>query len=147
MLRDNEAFGGFSVPDVEQARQFYEETLGLVVFEEHGMLTLHTGGGGRRSSFPNPTTSPRRSAPANGPNVCIWPPWRHTTYVRRVGRLSTGANVRMWSPWWHMTYVRRLGRRLANGCGPPGGTRRTFGGRGRRRGDRPSQPGLPTSQP
>ncbi|SPL94173.1 possible cell wall protein [[Actinomadura] parvosata subsp. kistnae] len=40
----SKAFSGFSVNDVEAAKRFYGETLGIHVTEEHGMLTLHLGG-------------------------------------------------------------------------------------------------------
>ena len=45
MLQTSVAFSGFSVDDVARARPFYEQTLGLTVTEEHGMLHLHTAGG------------------------------------------------------------------------------------------------------
>ena len=44
MFADTEAFSGFAVPDVEQAKRFYGETLGLRVSEEDGMLALHIAG-------------------------------------------------------------------------------------------------------
>ncbi len=52
MLRDSEAFSGFSVDDVPRARAFYAETLGLDVVEENGMLTLRLAGGGRVLVYP-----------------------------------------------------------------------------------------------
>lgn len=45
MFGKTKAFSGFSVDDIPRARQFYAETLGLEVSEEHGMLTLHIAGG------------------------------------------------------------------------------------------------------
>ena len=48
MLTDSPAFSGFAVPDVEAARRFYAETLGLRVDVDEamgGMLTLHLGSG------------------------------------------------------------------------------------------------------
>ena len=45
MLQNSNAFSGFSVDDIPAARRFYGETLGVGVSEEHGMLTLHLGGG------------------------------------------------------------------------------------------------------
>lgn len=45
MLRDSEAFSGFGVDDIAAARRFYADVLGVDVTEEHGMLTLHLGGG------------------------------------------------------------------------------------------------------
>jgi catechol 2,3-dioxygenase-like lactoylglutathione lyase family enzyme len=44
MFRDTKAFSGFSVDDLDKARQFYGETLGLRVSEDHGMLRLHLAG-------------------------------------------------------------------------------------------------------
>jgi catechol 2,3-dioxygenase-like lactoylglutathione lyase family enzyme len=48
MLADSEAFSGFAVPDLAEARRFYADTLGLRVSElddQGGLLTLHLGGG------------------------------------------------------------------------------------------------------
>ncbi len=44
MLQDSKAFSGFAVPDVEAARAFYADALGLDVREDHGMLRLHLAG-------------------------------------------------------------------------------------------------------
>src|SRR5437867_3194989 len=47
MLRDSHAYSGFAVDDVERAREFYGEALGLnveVLDEENGLLTLHLAG-------------------------------------------------------------------------------------------------------
>ena len=44
MFEHTKAFSGFSVDDIPKARQFYSQTLGLRVSEEHGMLTLHIAG-------------------------------------------------------------------------------------------------------
>ena len=41
MLGESKAFSGFAVGDIEAARAFYADTLGLEVTEENGMLTLH----------------------------------------------------------------------------------------------------------
>lgn len=38
------AFSGFSVSDIDAARTFYEDVLGLTVTEEQGMLRLGIGG-------------------------------------------------------------------------------------------------------
>ena len=43
MLGDSKAFSGFAVTDLEKAKEFYGETLGLklkVLDEEHGLLEL-----------------------------------------------------------------------------------------------------------
>jgi catechol 2,3-dioxygenase-like lactoylglutathione lyase family enzyme len=47
MLASSKAFSGFAVDDLDEARQFYGDTLGLeveVLDEEHGLLTLHLAG-------------------------------------------------------------------------------------------------------
>ena len=48
MLEHKRAFSSFAVDDLEEARRFYSETLGLdteVVAEEAGLLMLHLAGG------------------------------------------------------------------------------------------------------
>jgi len=45
MLRDSNAFSGFSVDDIDAARAFYSDTLGLDVTLANEMLTLHLAGG------------------------------------------------------------------------------------------------------
>jgi catechol 2,3-dioxygenase-like lactoylglutathione lyase family enzyme len=52
MLQQSKAFSGFAVPDIEAARAFYEGTLGLVVTEENGMLTLDFAGGATVLVYP-----------------------------------------------------------------------------------------------
>jgi catechol 2,3-dioxygenase-like lactoylglutathione lyase family enzyme len=44
MFANTKAFSGFSVDDMEKARKFYGETLGLKTSEEHGLMTLHLAG-------------------------------------------------------------------------------------------------------
>ena len=44
MFAESKAFSGFAVPDLKEARAFYEGTLGLRVTEEHDLLTLHLAG-------------------------------------------------------------------------------------------------------
>ena len=44
MFGDTKAFSGFSVDDVEAAKQFYGTVLGVGVSEADGMLTLHIAG-------------------------------------------------------------------------------------------------------
>jgi catechol 2,3-dioxygenase-like lactoylglutathione lyase family enzyme len=52
MLGQSPAFGGFSVDDVAAARDFYRDTLGLVVLERDGMLWLELAGGHRVLVYP-----------------------------------------------------------------------------------------------
>jgi catechol 2,3-dioxygenase-like lactoylglutathione lyase family enzyme len=44
MFKDTKAFSGFSVDDIERAKRFYGETLGLEVSDEDGGLTLKIAG-------------------------------------------------------------------------------------------------------
>ena len=45
MFGTTKAFSGFAVDDIEAARKFYGETLGLETSEQYGLLTLHLAGG------------------------------------------------------------------------------------------------------
>ncbi|CAM5682003.1 VOC family protein [Streptomyces purpurascens] len=44
MFSKTKAFSGFSVNDIDAARAFYGDTLGLRVSEENGLLFLHIAG-------------------------------------------------------------------------------------------------------
>jgi catechol 2,3-dioxygenase-like lactoylglutathione lyase family enzyme len=58
MLKESKAFSGFSVNDIQKAKDFYGRTLGLEVSESHGLLTLHLGGGTSVLIYPKPNHSP-----------------------------------------------------------------------------------------
>ena len=58
MLEDANAFSGFSVDDLERAKQFYGETLGLSVSESPAGLELKLGGGARVFVYPKPNHEP-----------------------------------------------------------------------------------------
>ena len=58
MFEKAKAYSGFSVDDLERARQFYEGTLGLNLTEENGMLGLHIDGGGDILIYPKPDHTP-----------------------------------------------------------------------------------------
>ncbi len=58
MFEHTKAFSGFSVDDIPKARQFYSETLGLRVSEEHGMLTLHLAGDRDTLTYPKDDHTP-----------------------------------------------------------------------------------------
>jgi catechol 2,3-dioxygenase-like lactoylglutathione lyase family enzyme len=48
MFANTDAYSGFAVDDIDKAREFYGETLGLnveVLDEQNGLLTLHLAGG------------------------------------------------------------------------------------------------------
>lgn len=52
MFSDTRAFSGFAVDDIQRAKEFYGETLGLRVTEENGLLTLHIAGGAEILVYP-----------------------------------------------------------------------------------------------
>ena len=58
MFGDTKAFSGFAVDDVEKARKFYGDTLGLETSEDHGLLTLHIAGDRPTLVYPKPGHQP-----------------------------------------------------------------------------------------
>jgi len=46
MFKDSPAFSGYSVDDLDKAKHFYGDTLGLKVEGDHGILTMHLASGG-----------------------------------------------------------------------------------------------------
>ncbi|HMJ96405.1 MAG TPA: VOC family protein [Thermoleophilaceae bacterium] len=70
MLADSKAFSGFAVPDIEAAREFYADTLGLEVsVEERGLplLTLHLAGDRPTMIYPKPDFQPATYTVLNFP--------------------------------------------------------------------------------
>src|SRR5271165_7521750 len=45
MFANTKAFSGFAVDDLEAAKKFYGDTLGLSTSEQYGLMTLHLAGG------------------------------------------------------------------------------------------------------
>ena len=58
MFTHIEAFSGFAVPDIDAARRFYGETLGIETSIEMGILTLHIAGGRDTIVYPKPDHEP-----------------------------------------------------------------------------------------
>jgi len=61
MLKDSRAFSGFSVNDVDAAKHFYGEVLGLQVDkndEMGGLLTIHIAGSSNIIAYPKPNHVP-----------------------------------------------------------------------------------------
>ena len=58
MFTHTEAFSGFAVPDIDAARRFYGETLGVETSIESGILTLHIAGGRDIIVYPKPDHEP-----------------------------------------------------------------------------------------
>lgn len=52
MFVNTRAFSGFSVDDIQRAKGFYGDVLGLNVTEENGMLGLQIAGGGSIMVYP-----------------------------------------------------------------------------------------------
>lgn len=58
MFKSTRAFSGFAVDDIQAAKRFYGETLGVEVSEAHGLLTLHVAGGAEIVIYPKPNHLP-----------------------------------------------------------------------------------------
>ena len=58
MFAQTKAFSGFAVDDVEQAKRFYGDTLGLETSEENGLLTLRIAGDRPTLVYPKPDHTP-----------------------------------------------------------------------------------------
>ncbi|MGC0364417.1 putative enzyme related to lactoylglutathione lyase [Rhodococcus sp. 27YEA15] len=59
MLTESRAFSGFSVVDIDAARRFYAQTLGLTVTDEAmGLIRIHLTGGSEVLVYPKPDHEP-----------------------------------------------------------------------------------------
>jgi catechol 2,3-dioxygenase-like lactoylglutathione lyase family enzyme len=58
MFANTPAFSGFAVPDIDAARDFYANTLGLDVTEDNGLLTLKLAGDRPTLVYPKPDYTP-----------------------------------------------------------------------------------------
>jgi catechol 2,3-dioxygenase-like lactoylglutathione lyase family enzyme len=58
MFKDTKAFSGFSVDDLQKAKAFYGETLGLTVVDSPAGLGLQLAGGGEVLVYPKPNHTP-----------------------------------------------------------------------------------------
>jgi catechol 2,3-dioxygenase-like lactoylglutathione lyase family enzyme len=67
MFTDTQAFSGFAAPDIEAAREFYGETLGLRTSVENDLLTLHLAGGRDVMVYPKPDHAPANYTILNFP--------------------------------------------------------------------------------
>jgi catechol 2,3-dioxygenase-like lactoylglutathione lyase family enzyme len=67
MLKASHAFSGFSTNDIDKAREFYGRTLGLDVSEDHGILSLHLGGGADVLIYPKANHAPATFTVLNFP--------------------------------------------------------------------------------
>jgi catechol 2,3-dioxygenase-like lactoylglutathione lyase family enzyme len=68
MLKHSKAFSGFSVNDLQKAKYFYSETLGLDVKENSmGVLELHVASGTPVLVYPKPNHEPATFTVLNFP--------------------------------------------------------------------------------
>ena len=67
MFKETKAFSGFSVNDIQKAKQFYQDILGLEVSESMGVLTLHIAGGSRIIIYPKSNHVPATFTVLNFP--------------------------------------------------------------------------------
>ena len=58
MLSESHAFSGFSVDNIQKAKEFYGRTLGLAVSESDGLLKLHLAGGATVLMYPKANHAP-----------------------------------------------------------------------------------------
>ena len=58
MFKDTKVFSGFSAPDIDAARAFYADTLGIETSDDNGMLILHLAGGRDTLICPKPNHEP-----------------------------------------------------------------------------------------
>ena len=97
MFRDTHAFSGFSVNDVQKARRFYGQTLGLEVSEVPEMedlLELHIAGGAKVLIYPKPDHEPATFTILNFPvnnieKVVIELAQRGVRFERYEGEMKT----------------------------------------------------------
>lgn len=67
MFKETRAFSSFSVDDLEAAKAFYGDTLGIEISEENGLLNLHLAGGTRVLVYPKPNHVPATFTIVNFP--------------------------------------------------------------------------------
>lgn len=67
MLKESKAFSGFSVNDIQKAKDFYGRTLGLQVSDSHGLLTLQLAGGNKVLIYPKVNHAPATFTVLNFP--------------------------------------------------------------------------------
>jgi catechol 2,3-dioxygenase-like lactoylglutathione lyase family enzyme len=67
MFKESKAFSGFSVNDLDKAKAFYADTLGLDVVEDAGALGLKLAGGGQVFLYPKDNHTPATYTVLNFP--------------------------------------------------------------------------------
>jgi catechol 2,3-dioxygenase-like lactoylglutathione lyase family enzyme len=67
MFKNTKAFSSFSVDDLQKAKRFYGQTLGLEVSETNEGLGLHIAGGSEIFIYPKPNHAPATFTVLNFP--------------------------------------------------------------------------------
>jgi catechol 2,3-dioxygenase-like lactoylglutathione lyase family enzyme len=69
MFKDTKAFSGFAVPDIDAARAFYGDTLGIEIGDtpEEGLLSLNIAGDRPTLIYPKPDHQPANYTILNFP--------------------------------------------------------------------------------
>jgi len=67
MFKDTKAFSGYSVDDMDKAKEFYGQVLGLEVVESDAGLGLQLAGGGQVFLYPKPNHEPASFTVLNFP--------------------------------------------------------------------------------
>jgi catechol 2,3-dioxygenase-like lactoylglutathione lyase family enzyme len=67
MFKNSKAFSSFSVDDLQKAKEFYGQTLGLDISESKEGLMLKIAGGGTVFLYPKPNHSPASFTVLNFP--------------------------------------------------------------------------------
>jgi catechol 2,3-dioxygenase-like lactoylglutathione lyase family enzyme len=67
VFKHTHAFSGFSVDDIQRAKEFYGHTLGLEVSETKEGLALRIAGGGQVFIYPKPNHTPASFTVLNFP--------------------------------------------------------------------------------
>lgn len=67
MFKNTYAFSGFSTNDIQKAKEFYGDKLGIEISEQMGMITLNIAGGHKVIIYPKPNHQPATYTVLNFP--------------------------------------------------------------------------------
>jgi catechol 2,3-dioxygenase-like lactoylglutathione lyase family enzyme len=67
MFRNTKAFSSFAASDIQKAKEFYGDTLGIDVSEDNGMLNLHLAGDTQVLIYPKEDHTPATYTVLNFP--------------------------------------------------------------------------------
>jgi catechol 2,3-dioxygenase-like lactoylglutathione lyase family enzyme len=67
MFKNSQAYSGYSVDDIQKAKEFYGKVLGLDVAEQYGMLNVQLGSGAKILLYPKENHIPATYTVLNFP--------------------------------------------------------------------------------